>query len=66
MVVRNPGAKKEKKGLSIEGMAKQKKIKCQQPEDTCSICIINFEVKEEVYELVCGHKFHKGCIEPWF
>ncbi|ODN03505.1 E3 ubiquitin-protein ligase RNF13 [Orchesella cincta] len=35
------------------------------PQDTCSICIDNFEVGEEIRVLPCSHVFHKPCIDPW-
>jgi len=32
---------------------------------TCPICLGNFEEKESVKLLPCGHGFHPECIEPW-
>ena len=31
----------------------------------CSICLDQFGI-EDCFELVCGHFFHKNCIENWF
>jgi hypothetical protein len=33
--------------------------------DTCSICIENYQCKERVRALPCGHIFHTDCIVPW-
>ena len=35
-----------------------------QPLFTCSICLD--DSTENVKTLLCGHKFHKDCIEEWF
>lgn len=32
---------------------------------TCMVCLMEFEDKEEVRKLPCGHFFHKGCIDEW-
>jgi len=32
---------------------------------TCPICLGNFEEKESIKLLPCGHGFHSECIEPW-
>jgi len=34
-------------------------------EDTCSICLEQFEKGSDVYVLPCKHGFHKDCLEPW-
>lgn len=34
-------------------------------EDSCPICIDNFEAGGNCLELPCHHLFHKKCIEPW-
>lgn len=33
--------------------------------DSCVICICEFEEQEEVKKLTCNHIFHKSCIEEW-
>jgi len=34
-------------------------------EVTCSICLSEFVVGEDITELRCNHLFHSGCISPW-
>ena len=34
-------------------------------EETCPICLSNFEPDEEVRVLPCRHHFHKGCVDEW-
>ncbi|CDW74285.1 zinc finger protein [Stylonychia lemnae] len=57
----------QKKGISDEGLKKQKCFTYSQidGQDTCSICIKNVSKDEKVYELVCKHIFHEECIDPW-
>lgn len=31
--------------------------------ENCSICLVNMNSKEEIWELPCSHKFHSECIE---
>lgn len=31
----------------------------------CSICILDFEINEDVVELTCKHLFHHSCISEW-
>ncbi|ESN91147.1 hypothetical protein HELRODRAFT_153619, partial [Helobdella robusta] len=33
--------------------------------DDCSICTEKFEANSLVYELKCGHMFHKMCLRKW-
>lgn len=33
--------------------------------NNCNICLGPYEVGEEVRTLICLHKFHRGCIDPW-
>ena len=33
--------------------------------DTCTICIEDFEVGDQVVNLQCTHIFHTKCISPW-
>merc|ERR1711972_129034 len=50
-------------------MLKTKKLKRNdklvQEEETCAICIDEFEAQCICLELPCHHVFHKKCIEPW-
>ena len=42
------------------------KIKGENEEMMCNICIENIK-KDEIYrEIKCGHKYHVGCIDKWF
>ncbi len=34
--------------------------------DCCCICLLNFEVGEEVRVLACQHTFHAECVTSWF
>lgn len=35
-------------------------------EETCSICLVEFEKQDSVHELRrCGHIFHVECMEKW-
>lgn len=31
----------------------------------CSICIDSIAEKTEIYDIPCGHKFHKDCLNTW-
>lgn len=33
--------------------------------ETCSICLSNFEIAEDVRNLPCAHVFHMNCIDQW-
>ena len=33
--------------------------------DTCSICLSDYEVADEVSELPCQHKYHVDCVKSW-
>ncbi|KAI5718929.1 hypothetical protein M8J76_002446 [Diaphorina citri] len=35
------------------------------PAAQCVICLAPFQPGEEVKELLCHHKFHSECLEPW-
>lgn len=41
---------------SLEGDAQQ---------DTCVVCLSDFETGECLRQLPCRHKFHRGCIDDW-
>lgn len=32
---------------------------------TCSICIDDYELEDNIRQLSCSHIFHKDCIDPW-
>mmetsp|Transcript_30893 Transcript_30893/g.49984 ORF Transcript_30893/g.49984 Transcript_30893/m.49984 type:complete len:241 (+) Transcript_30893:164-886(+) len=34
-------------------------------DNTCSICINDYQVNEELRALPCAHVFHRDCIDPW-
>eukprot|EP00276_Gloeochaete_wittrockiana_P000603 CAMPEP_0184670594 /NCGR_PEP_ID=MMETSP0308-20130426/82849_1 /TAXON_ID=38269 /ORGANISM="Gloeochaete witrockiana, Strain SAG 46.84" /LENGTH=158 /DNA_ID=CAMNT_0027117389 /DNA_START=295 /DNA_END=771 /DNA_ORIENTATION=- len=34
-------------------------------DNTCSICINEYQVDEELRALPCAHRFHRNCIDPW-
>lgn len=34
-------------------------------EDSCAICMCDYENEEEYRVLPCGHDYHKGCIDQW-
>ncbi|CAL8114152.1 unnamed protein product [Orchesella dallaii] len=61
------GRRKRKAYLTESQLKKMPVLhwKADIPQDTCSICIDNFEVGEEVRVLPCSHVFHKPCIDPW-
>ena len=43
-----------------------RKVKKDDINDTCSICMAQYKDGEEVYETSCLHKFHCLCVERWF
>ena len=34
-------------------------------QENCSICLDEYEEREEVCKLNCGHKYHSQCIDKW-
>ncbi|KAG9131108.1 hypothetical protein Leryth_024614 [Lithospermum erythrorhizon] len=34
-------------------------------ENTCAVCLCDYEKDEEIGDLHCGHHFHVGCIMKW-
>lgn len=42
-------------------------LRARNPGDAeCSICMCDMEPDEEIFELDCGHLFHKACLDRWF
>ena len=37
----------------------------KEEKDICPICILNYEIKEELIILGCKHVFHSSCIQEW-
>lgn len=33
---------------------------------SCPICLFDFEMGEEVFQLECGHIYHRRCLSQWF
>lgn len=33
--------------------------------EKCPVCLLPFDVDEEVVMMPCKHRFHNGCIIPW-
>lgn len=61
----------KKQGLSPEEIRKLKlftysAVKKKGEEDVCSICLVQTNKGDRVYQLVCNHLFHQKCITPWF
>jgi hypothetical protein len=44
---------------------RQKNVLGDGTEDTCSICLGDYEVGESITELPCLHSFHSDCISTW-
>ena len=47
-------------GAAANGEGKEKE------ENSCSICMSEFEEKDELLTLTCFHAFHEDCIKQWF
>ena len=67
--------KKKKKGYRYEIRiikrtpnlkVRRLKIRENEKEEDCLICLEQIERKTRIYELKCLHKFHKECIEQWY
>lgn len=40
-------------------------LKYGEGDDSCSICMCDFEKEDEYYSLNCKHLFHKDCMDKW-
>jgi len=43
--------------------SEEKKVECGQ--ETCMICLCEFEMEEECRKLPCTHVFHGNCVDEW-
>ena len=58
--------KKMKKSEFIKKeLPKYKKVKLEDIDDSCCICLENYTVNTYKRELHCKHHFHKKCIDKW-
>jgi len=58
----------EQTALDLAGIFNNDRVKnlLKDEEDTCDICCISIDDKEEGFEPSCGHNaFHSACIEQW-
>ncbi|CAL2028282.1 unnamed protein product [Caenorhabditis brenneri] len=39
--------------------------KTEGDEETCTVCLTDFDTGDDVRKLRCNHMFHPGCIEKW-
>ena len=44
---------------------KEEKFEQNKTNDSCVICLDNFEENKHIVSLICGHSFHKGCLIKW-
>lgn len=44
---------------------KYKRIKKEEEDIECNICFEHFKENEYKRDIVCGHHFHKKCIDKW-
>lgn len=56
----------KKLGLPPMHLARQKLFTADARDHTCSICLAGTKMGDRCYELICGHIFHKPCLDPWF
>jgi E3 ubiquitin-protein ligase RNF11 len=58
----------EKRKARARGLLQQLRIDVYvegQVEDECAICMIDFELEEEIRRLPCNHVYHVKCIDDW-
>jgi len=41
-------------------------VKHEHDDESCAICLCEFEDNENVKKLICNHQFHDNCIMTWF
>ncbi|CAM9699885.1 unnamed protein product, partial [Scytosiphon promiscuus] len=34
-------------------------------DDSCSVCLDDYEEGDQLLQLTCGHVFHRPCIDHW-
>ena len=50
--------------LQIARVFRYNRLTATESEDICLICHIELEEEDSV-QLLCGHKFHKSCVDSW-
>ena len=58
---------KKYNGIKEEDLNKLKEFNIKEDsEESCCICMMNFDKESKMIELPCGHTFHSFCIKKWF
>jgi predicted transport protein len=53
--------------MKYENYLTQPKQKIKEIQETCHICIADYEQTDDIYFLsTCEHIFHKDCLSEWF
>ncbi len=62
---RNTGLNEERFDIGFfEELMPSKKANVQEmKEEICSVCLAEFKQNEEIRPTVCGHYFHKSCLD---